>query len=106
MSSSIDSKKRILNQSKQEQSEQNEADWVMLSLTPQSPNPISIPNSPLSPTSNIANIANISNISNISNLDLQYTPNSESQHIGWIKNTGTIPFWLKWMYLSQISSRR
>ena len=97
MSSSIDSKKRILNQSKQEQSEQNEADWVMLSLTPQSPNPISIPNSPLSPTSNIANI---------SNLDLQYTPKSESQHIGWIKNTGTIPFWLKWMYLSQISSRR
>ena len=97
MSSSIDSKKRILNQSKQEQSEQNEADWVMLSLTPQSPNPISIPNSPLSPTSNIANIAN---------LDLQYTPKSESQHIGWIKNTGTIPFWLKWMYLSQISSRR
>ena len=100
MSSSIDSKKRILNQSKQEQSEQNEADWVMLSLTPQSPNPISIPNSPLSPTSNIANIANIAN------LDLQYTPKSESQHIGWIKNTGTIPFWLKWMYLSQISSRR
>ena len=94
MSSSIDSKKRILNQSKQEQSEQNETDWVMLSITPQSPNPISIPNSPFSPTSKIANI------------DLQYTPKSESQHIGWIKNTGTIPFWLKWMYLSQISSRR
>ena len=101
MSSSIDSKKRILNQSEQsEQNDQNETDWVMLSLTPQSPNPISIPNSPFSPTSNIANISNISNI------DLQYTPKNESQHIGWIKHTGTIPFWLKWMYLSQISSRR
>ena len=95
MSSSIDSKKRILNQSEQnEQNDQNETDWVMLSLTPQSPNPICIPNSPFSPTSKITNI------------DLQYTPKSESQHIGWIKHTGTITFWLKWMYLSQISSRR
>ena len=83
MSSSFESTKKILNQ---HQSKQNENEWVLLSLDHQSSTlPIPIAQS----------------------VRTSVDDNTQTQaHKGWIKNTGTIPFWLKWMYLNQMSSCR
>ena len=103
MSSSVDSTK-ILNQHQSEQNEQNEKEWVLLSLDPPSSSTPPIPiiqdirTSPTSPTFQLS-----------TSIDTKTQSQSQSQtqtQKGWIKNTGTIPFWLKWMYLNQMSSCR
>ena len=91
MSSSFDSTK-ILNQ---HQSEQNERDWVLLSLDTQSSTP-PIP---------LAQDIRTSPTFQLSTTKTQSQSQNQTQK-GWIKNTGTIPFWLKWMYLNQMSSCR
>lgn len=97
MSSSFDSTK-ILNQHQSEQNEQheqNEKDWVLLSLDPPSSSTPPIPIAQSIPTFQL------------STTKTQSSSHSQNQtQKGWIKNTGTIPFWLKWMYLNQMSSCR
>jgi len=99
MSSSFDSTK-ILNHHQSEQNkqhEQNENEWVLLSLDTQSSTP------PIA----IAQAIPTFQLSTTKTQSQSHQSQSQNQtQKGWIKNTGTIPFWLKWMYLNQMSSCR